>query len=112
MITQDMIKDAVYELYKKAVIVLGNDVKKALEDALKVEDNELARLNIEAILKNIELHNRQNWDFVQTIGCNVIGECPANVIETVKKMFDAGVTLWHNGTFNYGTLDNPIITTS
>ena len=65
-----------------------------------------------SILKNIELHNRQNWDFVQTIGCNVIGECPANVIETVKKMFDAGVTLWHNGTFNYGTLDNPIITTS
>lgn len=39
-----MIKDAVYELYKKAAIVLGNDVKKALEDALKVEDNELARL--------------------------------------------------------------------
>ena len=65
-----------------------------------------------SILKDIELHNRQNWDFVQTIGCNVIGECPANVIETVKKMFDAGVTLWHNGTFNYGTLDNPIITTS
>ena len=31
------------------------------------------------------------------------------VIETVKKMFDAGVTLWHNGNFNYGTLDNPII---
>ena len=46
-----MIKDAVYELYKKAAIVLGNDVKKALEDALKVEDNELARLNIEAYFK-------------------------------------------------------------
>ena len=63
-----------------------------------------------SILKDIELHNRQNWDFVQTIGCNVVGECPAQVIESVKKMFDAGVTLWHNGAFNYGTLANPIIT--
>ena len=58
MITQDMIKDAVYELYKKAVIVLGNDVKKALEDALKVEDNELARLNIGERVIFINTHKR------------------------------------------------------
>mgnify|MGYP006358510555 CR=1 FL=1 len=49
-----MIKDAVYELYKKAAIVLGNDVKKALEDALKVEDNELAGWNSEERLKKIK----------------------------------------------------------
>ena len=55
MITKDTIKDTVYELYKKAVIVLGDDVKKSLEDALKIEEHDLARLNIEAILKNIEL---------------------------------------------------------
>lgn len=60
-------------------------------------------------LKDVELHNRQNWDFVQTIGCNVVGHCPATVLNTVKEMFDKGVTLWHNGNFNYGTLDNPII---
>ena len=46
MIREDIIKDAVYELYKQAVIVLGNDVKKSLEDALKIEDNNLAKLNI------------------------------------------------------------------
>ena len=55
MITKDVIKDTVYELYKQAVIVLGDDVKKSLEDALKIEEHDLARLNIEAILKNIEL---------------------------------------------------------
>ena len=53
MITRDVIKDAVYEIYKQAVIVLGEDVKKSLEDALKIEEHDLARLNIEAILKNI-----------------------------------------------------------
>ena len=37
MITKDAIKETVYELYKQAVIVLGDDVKKSLEDALKIE---------------------------------------------------------------------------
>ena len=46
MITKDVISDAVYELYKKAVIVLGEDVKKSLEDALKIEEHDLAKLNI------------------------------------------------------------------
>ena len=55
MITKEVIRDKVYELYKQAVIVLGDDVKKSLEDALKIEEHDLAQLNIEAILKNIEL---------------------------------------------------------
>ena len=44
MITKDVIKETVYELYRQAVIVLGDDVKKSLEDALKIEEHELARL--------------------------------------------------------------------
>lgn len=60
-------------------------------------------------LKEIELHSRTNWNFIKTIGCNVEGRCPATVIDTVKAIFDNGVTLWHNGNFNYGTLANPII---
>ena len=63
-------------------------------------------------VKELELHTRTNWNYIKTIGCNVVGECPAPVLATIKGIFDNGVTLWHNGTFNYGTLDNPIITTS
>lgn len=59
--------------------------------------------------KEIELHSRTNWNYIKTIGCNIVGECPAPVMETVKAIFDKGVTLWHNGNFNYGTLANPII---
>jgi hypothetical protein len=59
--------------------------------------------------KDIELHSRTNWNYIKTIGCNVIGECPAPVLATIKGIFDNGVTLWHSGTFNYGTLANPII---
>lgn len=76
----------------------------------KIIDNFFSQYGYKvSTLKDVELHNRQNWDFVQTIGCNVVGHCPATVLNAVKEMFDKGVTLWHNGNFNYGTLANPII---
>ena len=72
MITKDVIKESVYELYKQAVIVLGDDVKKSLEDALKIEEHELARLNIEAILKNIELAEEKGIPMCQDTGLPVV----------------------------------------
>lgn len=87
-----MIKDAVYELYKKAAIVLGNDVKKALEDALKVEDNELARLNIEAILKNIKLAEEKQISMCQDTGLPVIFVKMGNVeVENLRAGIEEGI---------------------
>ena len=87
-----MIKDAVYELYKKAAIVLGNDVKKALEDALKVEDNELARLNIEAILKNIKLAEEKQIPMCQDTGLPVIFVKLGNVeVENLREGIEEGI---------------------
>lgn len=87
-----MIKDAVYELYKKAAIVLGNDVKKALEDALKVEDNELARLNIEAILKNIKLAEEKQIPMCQDTGLAVIFVKLGNVeVENLRAGIEKGI---------------------
>nr|WP_303210122.1 fumarate hydratase [Methanobrevibacter smithii] len=92
MITQDMIKDAVYELYKKAAIVLGNDVKKALENALKVEDNELARLNIEAILKNIKLAEEKQIPMCQDTGLPVVFVKLGNVeVENLRAGIEEGI---------------------
>lgn len=87
-----MIKDAVYELYKKAAIVLGNDVKKALENALKVEDNELARLNIEAILKNIKLAEEKQIPMCQDTGLPVIFVKLGNVkVENLRAGIEEGI---------------------
>lgn len=92
MITQDMIKDAVYELYKKAAIVLGNDVKKALEDALKVEDDELARLNIESILKNIKLAEEKQIPMCQDTGLPVVFVKLGNVeVENLRAGIEEGI---------------------
>ena len=46
MITEKQIEDTIYQLYKEAAIVLGDDVKCALEEALIREDSDLGQLNI------------------------------------------------------------------
>jgi len=72
MISEKQVEDTIYNLYKKAAIQLGDDVKSSLEDALKIEDNELGRLNIKAILKNIELAEEKSIPMCQDTGLPII----------------------------------------
>ena len=72
MISEKQIEDTIYQLYKQAAIVLGDDVKLALENALKREDSDLGRLNIEAILKNIELAQEKSIPMCQDTGLPIV----------------------------------------
>ena len=90
MITEKQIEDTIYQLYKEAAIVLGEDVKCALEDALKREDSDLGKLNIEAILKNIELAEEKSIPMCQDTGLPIIfvklGKVEVeNLYEGIKK---------------------------
>lgn len=90
MISEELIVDTVCELYKKAVIELGEDVINALEDALKIEDNKLAKVNLEAILKNIQLAKENSIPMCQDTGLGIIfvklGNVEVeNLIEGIKK---------------------------
>ena len=42
------------------------------------------------------LNNRPNWNYVKTIGANIVGNIPQYDLQAIKIMFDNGVTLWHN----------------
>lgn len=72
MINEDKISNTIYQLYKKAVIELPEDVKISLLDTLKDEDNDLAKLNIEAILKNIEIAEKKSIPMCQDTGLPII----------------------------------------
>ena len=72
MITEKQIEDTIYQLYKQAAIVLQDDVKCSLEEALKREDSDLGKLNIEAILKNIELAEEKSIPMYQDTGLPII----------------------------------------
>jgi hypothetical protein len=58
------------------------------------------------------LNSRVNWNYIKTVDCNLEGtEIPEKDIEELKKMFDKGITLWHNYTaFRDYRYTNPIIT--
>lgn len=51
------------------------------------------------------LHTRQNWNYIQTVKCNIKGEnIDPNDLEKIKRAFDNGITLWHTkdvGNYDY-----------
>ena len=53
---------------------------------------------------------RRNWNYVKTIGCYIQADIPQEDLQTIKDMFDRGVTFWHNpSTFADYTQNNDII---
>ena len=47
-------------------------------------------------VKTPNLNNRPNWNYVKTIGANILGNIPQYDLQAIKDIFDNGVTLWHN----------------
>lgn len=54
-------------------------------------------------------NGRPHWNYVKTIGCNIVGSVPADDMRKICNIYDAGVTFWKNGDEigNY-SLDNTI----
>ncbi len=72
MITQEQIKETICKLYKEAVIRLPSDVKKALENAYSKEKSDIGKLNLEAILENIEAANEMGIPMCQDTGLPIV----------------------------------------
>ena len=72
MIHQSQVEELTCRLYEEAAIKLPLDVKKALETAYSLEDNETARLNLEAILENIKIAEEKNLPLCQDTGLPII----------------------------------------
>lgn len=42
------------------------------------------------------LNSRLNWNYIKTIGANIVGYMPTMYLSELREMFNNGVTLWHN----------------
>ena len=61
-------------------------------------------------LKLPNISGRRNWNYVKTIGCNIIGDIPQMDLAKIKDLFDKGITLWHHtNTFLDYSQNNSII---
>lgn len=62
------------------------------------------------VVKTPNLTGRSNWNYVKTIDCNITANIPQMDLLTIKEIFDAGVTLWHNpSTFLDYSQNNSIV---
>lgn len=60
--------------------------------------------------KTPNITGRQNWNYVETRGCNILGNVPQEDLDEIKAMFDSGVTIWHNtSTFLDYSQNNAIV---
>lgn len=60
-------------------------------------------------LKQPNFYGRKNWNYLKLINYPIMGDIPNIAQQTIRALFDNGVTLWH--TFDVGnySLDNSII---
>lgn len=46
-------------------------------------------------LKLPNINSRPNWNYIKTIGANIIGDIPEEDLLNIRNLFDNGITLWH-----------------
>lgn len=90
MISKKKIEDTVCRLYKDSVIELPADVKNALKKAYDNEKDETARMNLEAILENIDIAHESGVPMCQDTGLPIVfvklGNIEVeNLYESIKK---------------------------
>ena len=80
------------------------------EYARRVDDF-LSVFGYKTMLKKVpNITGRQNWNYVKTVGCNIIGDVPQSDMQEIKGMFDRGTTIWHNAStfMDYSQTNNII----
>jgi Caudoviral major tail protein N-terminus len=60
-------------------------------------------------VKQPNFHTRQNWNYIQTIACNITGNFNNDDLNELKSIFDNGITLWHTDDIGNYSLENGVI---
>ena len=72
MITQKQVENTICRLYRDSVIELPDDVKNALKNAYDNESDETARLNLRAVLDNINAAHKNGIPMCQDTGLPIV----------------------------------------
>lgn len=80
-----------------------DEYKNTLTDYFKMFGYKVNRVKIP------NLHTRQSWNYVKTVDCTIVGNMPQDDLNSIKQMFNKGITLWHNADVgNYALPNNEI----
>lgn len=82
------------------------------EEYAKIIDNYFNMFGYK--VNSVKLPNitgRTYWNYVKTIGCNLIGDIPQQDLEKIKEIFNNGVTMWHKPSYFLDYSQNNTIVT-
>ena len=86
--------DVTYSCNKMEVVAYHMTIR---NEYAKIIDNYFSMYGYKTNLVKIpNLNQRDNWNFVKTIGANIEGDIPENDLNEIKGIFNTGVTIWHN----------------
>lgn len=52
------------------------------------------------------LKSRKSWNYIQTVGANIIGNIPQVYIDALENIFNSGLTIWHTTDVGNYSLNN------
>lgn len=61
------------------------------------------------LVKQPNFHTRENYNYIQTNDCNIVGSLNNDDLNEIKKCFDRGITLWHTNDVGNYSLSNEVI---
>lgn len=80
-----------------------DEYQKILTDFFKMYGYKVNRVKVP------NLHTRQSWNYVKTVDCTIVANIPQDDLNSIKQMFNTGITLWHNTDVgNYNLSNNEI----
>ena len=82
-----------YELFDKNIFIRYTIKRQFAERLDKYFDMYGYLINT---LKVPTITGRPNWNYIKTQGANILGNIPQYDLQTIKEMFDNGITFWHN----------------
>ena len=67
---------------------------------LKIIDNYFSMFGYKTNLVKVpNITGRSNWNYVETRNINLLGNIPQTDLDTIRQMFNNGITLWHTTTY-------------
>lgn len=80
----------------------------AKAEYIEIVDNYFTRFGYQVnTTQSATITNRVNFDYIQTVECNIQGDIPQEDIDELEAIFNNGVTIWHNiNTYGDYNVDN------
>ena len=60
-------------------------------------------------LKTPNITGRQSWNYVKTVGAEIVGKCPTSALNIIKSSMDNGITFWHTNDVGNYSLSNGVV---